>query len=339
MEASDMEKIDIYCHILPEKYRQKLYQKARSGLYLEADGRLDTHHDSVPALFDMDRRFRIMDQFEGMKQVLTIAAPPLEAVAAPDTAVELAQIANDEMAELVAKYPDRFVAAVAYLPMNDMEASLREAERAIEDLNLSGVLVYSPVEDKALDAPEFLPLYEMMAGYGLPIWLHPIRDRSTADYKSETFSKYRIFHIFGWPYETSAAMTRLVFSGVLDRHPDLRFITHHCGGMIPFFSERLAGQGRRMMSQFYVEEKLDLSRPPIEYFKLFYGDTALGSTPGLMCGYSFFGADHILFGTDMPFGGAPQIAQAIDSVEKMSIPESDKHLIFHGNTRKLLKLG
>lgn len=331
-------KIDIFCHILPAKYRQALYKKAQRGLYLEADDDLESHHNSTPALFDLDLRFRIMDQYEGVRQVLTIAAPPLEAVAGPEVTVGLAKLANDGIAELVEKYPERFVAGVAYLPMNDVDAALDEAKRAITELNLKGVLVYTPVDGKPLDSPEFMPLYEMMAGEDLPIWIHPVRGRDTPDYKNESYSKYRIFHIFGWPYETTAAMCRLVFSGLFDKYPNLRFITHHCGGMVPFFSQRLADQSQGMFDQGYAETKLSLKQPPIEYFKKFYGDTALGSTHGLTCGYAFFGAEHILFGTDMPFGGAPRIGRIINSIEEMAIPGPDKVRIFEENAKKILRL-
>lgn len=335
-------KIDIFSHIMPDKYRRELYKKAQGGFHLDAHDKIETHHNTVPALFDLERRFRVMDQYEGMWQVLTIGAPPLEAVTDPAGAAELSKLANDGMAELVAKYPDRFVGGVANLPMNNMDAALKEAERAIKELKLKGVLVYTPVAGKPLDSPEFMPLYEMMAGYDLPIWIHPVRGRDIPDYNNEGYSKYRIFHIFGWPYETTAAMMRLVFRGILDKYPNLKFITHHCGGMVPYFSQRLADQGESIYTHTpgYVdaEDPVSLRRPPIEYFKMFYGDTALGSTAGLMCGYAFLGAEHIVFGTDMPYGGESKLGQMISSVEEMTISDLDKKKIFEENANRLLHL-
>lgn len=134
-------KIDIFCHIMPPRYREALYRKTESGLHLGAYDNLRAFHNANPALFDLELRLSIMDRYEGLRQVLTMTPPPVEAVAGPDEAVELAKLANDEMAELVAKYPDRFVAGVACLPMNNMEAALKEAERAIEQLKLKGVLL------------------------------------------------------------------------------------------------------------------------------------------------------------------------------------------------------
>ncbi len=329
-------KIDIYPHILPKRYKERFDKKAGKNFYLrDVD-------EATPTLWDLEARFRVMDRYEGLTQVLTIASPPLEDVFSPGDAVTLAKIANDDLAELVAKYPDRFLAAAACLPMNNMEAALAEADRAITELHLKGVQIYSPINDKPLDHPDFLPLYEKMTGYDLPIWIHPKRDIDSPDYKTESRSKYWIFSMFGWPYETTAAMTRLVFSGVLERWPNLKFITHHCGGMVPYFADRMAG------GQDYAKRSLgakfthSLSKPPIEYFRMFYADTALyGSLPSLMCGYAFFGADHLLFATDMPYdaeGGDLYIRDTIKAVAQMQISPAERERIFSGNARRILGL-
>ncbi len=333
-------KIDIFCHIMPHRYKEALYRKVERGLHPGARDNLQAFHNANPALFDLELRLRVMDRYEGLRQVLTMALPPVEAIAGPDEAAELAKLANDEMAGLVAKYPRQFVAGVACLPMNNIDAALHEAERAIEQLKLKGVLVYTPSNGKPLDSPEYMPLYKMMAEYGLPIWIHPIRGRDTPDYRGESYSKYMIYHIFGWPYETTAAMVRLVFSGVLDKYPSLKFITHHCGAMVPYFAQRLGNTGQGIVEgQGDTETRVSLSRPPLEYFKMFYADTALtGDTAGLMCGYAFFGAEHMLLGTDMPFGGTDKVATTISSVEQMAIPDSDKYKIFEGNAKRLLGL-
>lgn len=282
-----------------------------------------------------------MDKYEGLQQVLTLASPPVESVVGPGDAVELSRIANDEMAELVRKYPDRFVAAVACLPMNDMDAALKELDRAVKELNFKGVQLHSPVEviDKPLDHPDFIPLYERIAEYDLPIWIHPKRGIDFPDYRSENHSKYWIFSMFGWPYETTAAMTCLVFSGILEQLPNLKIITHHCGGMVPYFVDRIGDYAETSCN---AEFKQRLSKPPIEYYRMFYADTALcGATSGLMCGYDFFGADHIVFATDMSYdseGGDRYTRQTIAAIDKMEISEEDKKKIYEGNARRLLRL-
>ncbi len=329
-------KIDSYAHILTAKYGNTIYKNFPMPQRMV--GRT--------MLTDLDLRFRMMDKYDSYVQVLTVSFTPIEAVAGPKDSPDLARIANDEMAELIVKYPDRFIAAVAILPMNNMDAALEETDRAIKDLGLKGVLIRTPINGKPLDMPEFIPLYEKMAQYDLPIWIHPTREAQIPDYVNEERSLYQLYSTFGWPYETTLAMARLVFSGVLERYPTLKFITHHCGGMVPSLEQRITvfyGYGdtddkREARKNLTV----DGSKNTIEYFRMFYNDTALyGSMPGLMCGYAFFGADHLLFGTDMPYGGPvgdEMISATIRSVEEMDIPDSDKQKIFEDNARKILRL-
>jgi uncharacterized protein len=328
-----MMKIDIYPHIIPIRYKEALLEKAGSP-------RLRETIEAVPTLFDLDRRFRILDRYE-CAQVLTLGLPPIEAVGVATEAKELARIANESIAELVSRYPDRFIAGVASLPMNDMDAALEEADRALRDLNLKGVQIYSSVNGKPLDSPQFFPLYEKMASYDLPIWLHPGRGVKTPDYPDEKVSKYQIWSIFGWPYETTVAMSRLVFSGVLDRYPSLKIITHHCGAMVPYFSERI-DSACDMAEMLKEPIKQALSGPPLGYYRMFYTDTAVsGSRPALMCGYGFFGVEHILFGTDMPMDneyGERLVRRTIDAIERMDVPDGHKRLIFGGNARRILGL-
>jgi predicted TIM-barrel fold metal-dependent hydrolase len=328
--------IDIFPHIMTKKYKDELYKRAGQRFYLR------DVTDATPALWDLEARFRIMDEYDGLAQVLTVASPPVEDVFDPEDAATLSKIANDDLAELVTKYPDRFVGAAACLPMNNMDAALKEVDRALRDLGLKGVQIYSPINDKPLDHPDFMPLYEKMAEYDLPIWIHPKRDMEFADYRTETRSKYWVFSMFGWPYETTAAMTRLVFSGVLERWPNIKFITHHCGGMVAFFSARIAGGQEYAEKRLKAKFKRALSKPPIEYFRMFYADTALyGAMPSLMCGYSFFGAEHLLFATDMPYdaeGGEVYTKETIDAVEQMPISVSERRKIFEDNARRILKL-
>ncbi len=206
-------------------------------------------------------------------QVLTLASPPLEEIGDPQKSLELARIANDEMAELVMKYPDRFAAAVAALPMDNMDNALKEVDRAIKDLHCRGVQIYTPIKDKPLDSPEFFPLYEKMCEYDLPIWVHPHRPLLILIIESEDISKYNISATLGWVYETSVAMFRLVISGVLEKYPKLKFITHHGGAMMPFLEKRLISfinSGERLRGESLTT---NLRQPAIKYFKMFYADT------------------------------------------------------------------
>ncbi|MDP2644416.1 MAG: amidohydrolase family protein [Desulfobacterales bacterium] len=326
-------KIDIFSHIFPKRYREAVDEghpqdlPRRSTLY------------TIPTLTDLDLRFRLMDKYEDLRQVLTIAGPPVEMIADQKNSAALARLANDEMASILMKHPDRFVTAAACLPMNNMESALAEAERAVKSLGFRGVQIATSINGKPLDSKELMPLYAKMCEYDLPIWIHPVRLDSHPDYLTENRSKYGINVTFGWIYETTAAMARLVFSGIFDRYPKLKIITHHGGAMVPFLAQRIVF-GYDMPGSERTRSRL--AQTPINYFKMFYCDTAIqGNTSGLMCAHSFFGKEHVLFGTDAPFDneyGNRSISRTIASIREMSIAEPDKEKIFSGNAIKLLHL-
>ncbi len=328
-------KIDIFPHVLPIKYKKALVKRLPSAAFQP----YQKMQEIFPALTDLESRFAIMDKHEDIVQVLNITVPFIERVVEPKVAIELAKIGNDELAELVEKYPDRFVAAIGNLPMNDIDAALDELDRIVNELNFKGIQICTDINGKPLDAPEFMPLYEKMGKYDLPILLHPTRPATIPDYTTENASKYKIHHMLGWPYDTSVAMVRLVLSHVLLKYPNIKFVTHHCGAMIPYFDKRILGMLCSPDMEYCVRE---LGKSPLEYFKRFYADTALsGSTSGLMCGYAFFGADHMLFGSDMPYGSYGEcspLEEVIKSIEQMEISDTEKEKIFSGNAIRLLRL-
>ena len=328
-------KIDAYAHIVPPKYKELVRKIAP-----------EQHDHKIvpcPTLWDLDARFRIMDKYEPIRQVLTLGRISVEEIAGPEKAAELCQLANDEMAELVVKYPDRFVAALATLPMNNFDAALREADRAINDLGFKGVYFHTPIDEKPIDLPEYLPLYEKMAQYDLPIVIHPMRMPGHPDFLTEKESKYLIFSMFGWPYDTTSAMARLVFSGVMEKYPNLKIVTHHGGGMIPYYAERIIQFTQLMELSREANQKLGLKREAVDYFRRFYADTALyGNPSGLMCAYNFFGANNLVFGVDFPLGctefGDRNYRQTINAIEEMAISDEDKKKIFEDNARNLMRL-
>lgn len=331
--------IDVFTHILPPKYLEARDKKSIGG-WASAKG--SKYVKAVPTLFDLDKRFKIMDRYPDLLQVLTIAAPSPETITKPEDTVELAKIANDEMAELVVKYPDRFVAAVACLPLNDIDATLSEIDRAINDLRFRGIQVCTDINGKPLDSPEFMPIYEKMAYYDLPILIHPMREAVVPDYEGEEESKYLIWTRLGWPHATSTAMMRLVCSGILEKYPSLKFVTHHAGGTVPYLITRigLLDNFNEMRMGYRYEQRL--TKSTVDYLRMFYNDTAVyGNTPSLMCAYAFCGADHLLFATDMPFdsqAGYRLVRETIRSVEEMDITDVEKKKIFEDNARKLFRL-
>jgi uncharacterized protein len=333
-------KIDIFNHVLPKKYFDKLNQ-VTSNL-----GDLDRRMRSIPILVDMEARLRVMDEVEDYAQVICLAAPPIEAVAGPDVSPELARVANDSMAEIVSRYPDRFPGFIASLPMNNPEAAGAEIDRAIRDLKAKGVQFFTNVKGKPLDLPEFRPLFEKMAGYDLPIWIHPARTSAVADYKTEDKSKYEIWWALGWPYETSVAMVRIVFAGYFDLWPNLKIITHHMGAMIPYNEGRLGPGydvlGVRSPGEDYGKLLKSLKKRPLDYFRMFYADTALfGALTATKCGVEFFGAKNILYGTDCPFSpdkGSGYIRNTIRVLDSLPISKEELQLIYEGNAKRLLRI-
>ena len=325
--------IDMFTHVVPERYKQALGKVAPD---------FEKRVAGMPTLYDMGQRFRIMDKYPNLTQVLTLSLTAALVFENPTLAVDFAKRANDDMAQLVAQHPDRFAAGVASVPMTDIDAATEELDRAIGELKLKGVQLFTPTMDKPLDSPEFLPLFEKMAAYDLPIWIHPVRWMGRADYKALKESKYYIYHIFGWPYETTAAMTHLVFGGVMERFPGIKIVAHHCGGMVPFFEQKIA-EAYDASQVIHGQHYKDLvPKAPLEYFKRFYGDTALnGSAAGLMCGYRFFGADHLVFATDMPFDvefGDRGTRKTIESVEALGLSDAEKKMVYEENARRLLRL-
>lgn len=332
-------RIDAFPHILPRKYFDKMLAAASGpASYMQK------RTAAIPVLYDLDERFRVMDRFDGYVQVLTLGSPPVEALGPPALTRDLAALANDEMAELVRRYPDRFLGFAASLAMNDPDGAVREAERAIADLGALGVQIFTNVNGLPLDDPRFEPLFARMAALDRPIWVHPARGAKTADYPGEDRSKYELWWVFGWPYETAIFMSRLIFSGHLDRYPKLRILTHHGGGMVPHFAGRIGPGldqfGARTPDEDLGEVKRRLTKRPFDYYKMFYGDTALfGAEHAVRCAIDFFGVDHILFGSDMPFDpekGPQFIRDTIANLDALGLSPEDRRAIDEGNARRVL---
>ena len=331
--------IDIFNHFMPKAYLERLGDLIPGHVAVTAFPRLHT-------LCDIDARLALLDEFPGLQQVLSLANPPLELVAAADQTPGLARIANDALAELCRRHPDRFPAFVASLPMNNVEASLAEIDRAVNTLGARGVQVFTNVAGRPLSAPEFRPVFRRMTEHDLPVWVHPMRGPNFPDYASEQGSDAEIWFSFGWPYETTACMTRLIYSGLFDELPDLKIITHHMGGMIPFFAGRITLGFRQIFfgtpEKNPAAEEAGLKHPPLDYYKMLYADTALnGEVAATRCGHAFFGTSSCLFATDAPFDaehGRGLIRNTIRAIEALPITPGRREMIFAGNARELLRL-
>jgi len=331
--------IDVFNHFMPKAIYDRLASLVPGHVALSA-------FPELPTLWDVDARLKMMDEFGELQHVLSLANPPIEMLGTPDKTPELARIANDGLAELCRRHPDRFPAFIASMPMNNIDACVREAGRAIRDLGAKGVQVFTNVLGKPLSTPEFRPLFQAMAKHDLPVWIHPIRGPQFADYATEKASENEIWFTFGWPYETTACVTRLIFSGIYDELPNLKIITHHMGGMVPFY----AGKIDLGFDQIFhgktdenpVARKAGLKKRPAEYYRMLYADTSVnGSAAAARCGHAFFGTSHCLFATDAPFDaeqGRMLIRETLAAVNALEIPQAEKERIFSGNARELLRL-
>lgn len=325
-------KIDIYCHLIPPKLKDVWFSKQKTIRELQTN----------VSLWDLDERFRLMDRYPDVIQVLTPPGATPDELAEPGKAVELAQRINDAQAELVDRYPWRFAGAAAVLPMSDIDAALKEIDRAVNELKLRGILLRIPILGKPADRPEFFPIWQKMCDLNLPIWLHPHRNPKVPDYPGETESKYLIWHTWGLVVESTYTMHHLVFGGVMEKFPKLKFIIHHCGAMVPYFSERIQNHYNQSDYRNKTNFTAGLTEFPVEYFRRFFTDTALiGNTPALMCAYNFYGADKLLFASDAPFDaqiGDYGLKRTIAAIEEMDIPAAEKKKIFEDNARKLMRL-
>jgi predicted TIM-barrel fold metal-dependent hydrolase len=335
-------RLDIYNHIFPMKFFERMGEVMK-------DKRPIKRWLNIPMLYDLDARLKIMDTFGDYQQILSLSMPPIEFIGGPNESPALARLANDGMAEICRKYPQRFPSFIASLPMNNVKETEKEIDRAIKELGACGIQIFSNVNGRPLDEPEFWPVFEKMAQHDLPIWLHPARGANFPDYATEKKSKYEIWWTIGWPYETSAAMCRLVFSGLFDRLPHAKIIIHHLGAMIPYFAGRfgpgLDQLGSRTADENY-EEILDKmkakGRRPLDYFKMFYADTAVfGADAATECGIDFFGVERCMFASDCPFdpeGGPMYIRETIRILDALDVTKGQREQLYISNAKKLLKM-
>jgi predicted TIM-barrel fold metal-dependent hydrolase len=330
--------LDIFCHWAPPAYKAAALKASAQPQHMLERAL------SMPVMIDMDARLKLMDRFPGYRQAPCLVSPPLEALAGPQRAAELACIANDGMAEMAGGHPDRFPGFFASLAMNHPEAMLTEARRAVTELGACGVQIFTNINGASLDTPPVMDLFALMAELDRPILLHPALEMDAPDYTGERYSKYELWWALGWPYETSKAMYRLVFAGVFERWPNLKIITHHGGGMIPMVEGRLsaglASYGTRTPPALHEKENTPLKGEPLAAFKHFYTDTAtFGSSVSVECALKFFGHERLLFATDLPFGpeqGARHIKSALVVVNGLNVNQAEREGILRGNSERIL---
>ena len=334
-----MRTIDAFNHFFPKRYYDALLETPAGAKDLGKRVR------GIPALSDIDLRLAIVESFDDYTQLLSHGLPPMERLWGPDKSPDMAKIGNDGLAEVVARHPKHFVGWSALLPMNAPDAAAKEAERALQN-GANAVQLGTNANGVPLDAPQFLPIFEAIAKSGKPILLHPARTRDMPDYPTEKYSKYEICSVLGWPYETGVTLARLVFSGIMDQFPQLKVIAHHLGGVVPYLEGRVGHSfdqlGVRTSDEDYGALLKSLKKRPFDYFKDFYGDTAVeGARAATICGLDFFGADHVLFASDCPFDkeqGPGYIRDTMKVLNSLPLSNAEREKIHFRNAEKLFGL-
>lgn len=335
-------KLDIFTHVLPRAYADFLDRRA-GGLPPSLRGIMQIRS----ALYDLDLRRRVMDQFPGYTQVLTLTVPPIESFGKPALTRDLARCANDAMAEIVAADPDHYLGWVASPSLDDVEGGIAEVERCVRTMGAMGAHICTNVNGRPLDGPRFEPFFATMAALDRPLWVHPYRTAQIPDYPAEDSSRQGMWMAFGWPYETAVFASRVILAGYLDRYPNLRIITHHGGGMLPQFAHRIgaglhalppvAGPGEDPPTSHEALQARVIAR-----YQRLYADTAVAATRLAIEGtIAFFGVQHVLFGTDMPFdpeNGPGWIRDTIAVLDTLALSDADREAIYAGNARRLLGL-
>ncbi len=273
---------------------------------------------------DAEIRLQVMDRYGIEIQAISQTVPVLIGSNAEEAA-EICRLSNDANYALCKSYPNRF-ANICLISLLDIASALQELDHSIGDLGCRGVTVASNQNGKGLDSPEYYPFYEKLVDHDLALWLQPTNWNAYPLVGLE--NGLGAMNVIGWPFDSTQAVWRLILGGVIDRYPSLKIVTHHCGAMIPYFARRI----EKTFSQH-------LSRPVSEYWDNIYGDTALsGSLPGCQCGYAFFGAGRMMFGSDYPFGGEAGIKDNLASVRALNIPAQSMEKILTENAKALLKI-
>ena len=279
----------------------------------------------VPGHRDVDAREADLNRAGVTKQVLTFTSPGTH-VETPERAVALARIVNDSLAKIVEARAERFT-ALGTLPLNDPPASVRELERATGELGFKGFMVFSNVNGTALSDRELWPLWEKAAESRAVLYIHPIHPVGV-----EAMTDYWLMPLVGFPFDTTLAAAKLVFSDVVERFPEIRWVLAHLGGAVPYLAERL-DRGY----EAFEECRRNISRPPSEYLKGFWYDTVNFDTAALRLAIEFAGVDRLLAGSDYPHR-IGSLEQMLESIDRLDVSAEAKDRIRSGNAARLLSL-
>jgi aminocarboxymuconate-semialdehyde decarboxylase len=323
--------VDFHNHYYPPSYVRALETASVVKVTYDADGNPCVHYPGdynilVPGHRDIAYRQRVLDEQGVTTQVLSFTTPGVH-VEVPNVAVTLAREINDAFAAVVRERSPRFT-ALATLPLNDPAASVVELERAMTELRLPGAMVFSNVNHVALADVRFAPLWKKADELGAVIYIHPTDPAGV-----EAMLDYWLMPLVGFLMDTTLAAATLVFSGVVARHPRIRWVLTHMGGAIPYLAERL-DRGYRA----FADCRQHIDRPPSDYLRQFYYDTVNFNPSAVRLALDFAGPDRILAGSDYPhqIGSIPLM---IETIRGLDVSDEVRRRIFGGNAAALLGLG
>jgi len=326
-----MKIVDFHNHFYPPEYLQEI-QAGTSNVKVtfDTDNNPLLHYPGdynvvVRGHRDIDYRAEVLEKSGIDKQILTFTTPGTH-IETPDRSVKLAQLVNESFAKIMIERGDRF-AALATLPMNDPEASVTELDRAFKELGFQGAMLHGNINGTPLSDQSFWPLYEKAHDLNAVFYIHP-----SFPIGVEAMMDYWLMPLVGFPFDTTLAAAKLVFSGVVEKFPGIRWVLGHLGGAIPYLAERLD------RGYFAFEEcRTNIRKPPSEYLKEFYYDTVNFDVRALEFAIVFAGADHFVAGSDYPHK-IGSLEKMVESIEKLDLSLEEKMGIFGGNAAKLLEL-
>jgi aminocarboxymuconate-semialdehyde decarboxylase len=323
--------IDVHNHYYPPAYIDALRSGASSvQITMDAEGNPRLHYPgdyniAVRGHRDIDYREGVLEESGVDTQILSLTTPGTH-VESPANAARLASLVNDAFARVVSDKQGRF-AAYATLPLNDPAAAVRELERAMQQLGMRGAMLFSNINGTALADARYRPLYEAADALGAVLHIHP-----TAPVGVEAMTEFWLMPLVGFLMDTTLAAAKLVFAGVPEKFPRIRWVLGHLGGAIPYLAERL-DRGFHA----FRECRANIGRPPSDYLKQFYYDTVNFDGQALQLAIAFAGAEHILAGSDYPhqIGSIPAM---LSSLRGLPISEADRARILGGNAARLFRL-
>ena len=318
--------VDCQSHVFPQAYAEILKRNPKPPQATGAHGTYTVTYGDVQAFalnldqYDPERKLRDMDASGVDVSVLSVNMPGPERLA-PELALEGARACNDYLAEICARYPGRFV-GLASLPLQDVPTATTELDRAVHDLGLRGALLFSHIDGRPVDAPEFEPFYAHAEASCVPLVLHP-----TVPTWGEAIKDYSMIPMLGLMVDTSIAMLRLILSGIMERHPQLQIVHPHAGGVLPYLMGRIEEQ-----TEMKRRGREHIAQPPSEYYQRVYLDLVSPSTLAIRYAYDFAGPDRLLFGSDHPW---VDIDAMLGFLERLDLPEQDRAKILGLNASVL----